>query len=145
MPDEHDDDIEPDEGSAVIKELRAKAKRLDEAEAKVVTLERQVAIGAAGLSDLNPTQQKALMATHEGDLTPEALKATAATLGFAQTAATDEVVVDEAGIARAQQATAGAPPAASAPEALEALMAKAKTPAELEAILNSAGVQTQFE
>jgi len=82
------DDQEPQEPddpkeSSVIKELRAKAKRADDAETRAAQAERKLALHEAGLSGLNERQVTALLATHEGDLSAEALKATATDLGFA--------------------------------------------------------------
>lgn len=76
--DETDDHAE----SSVIKDLRAKAKRVEQAEHRAVELERKLALSEAGLSGLNDKQVKALLAAHEGDVTGDALKATATELGF---------------------------------------------------------------
>ena len=68
--------------SAVIKELRAKAKRVEEAETRAATAERELAFLKADLGSLNDKQRKALLAAHDGEIEPEALKATALELGF---------------------------------------------------------------
>lgn len=61
------------------KELEARAS---EAEGRAADLERKLALSEAGLSKLSDKQVKALLAAHEGDVTGEALKATATELGF---------------------------------------------------------------
>lgn len=73
---------ETPEESNVIKELRAKAKRVEEAEAKAADLERKFALSEAGLSGLNDKQVRALLSAHDGDIVADALKATASELGF---------------------------------------------------------------
>lgn len=76
--------------SSVMKELRAKAKRAEQAEARVAEMERKFALAEAGLSGLSDKQVKALLSTHEGDISGEALKATAAELGFGAPVAEQE-------------------------------------------------------
>lgn len=68
--------------SAVLKELRAKAKRVDAAEARAAELEREIAFHKADLAGLSDKQRKALLAAHDGEIEPEALAATATELGF---------------------------------------------------------------
>jgi len=80
--------------SSVVKELRVKAKRLDQAEAKTAELERKLALSEAGLTGLTDKQVKALLSAHEGEITAEAIKATADELGFAAKVETAGVEVD---------------------------------------------------
>lgn len=61
------------------KELTAER---DEAKNELAAVKQELALTQAGLSNLSPKQVKALLATHDGDLTGDALKATAAELGF---------------------------------------------------------------
>lgn len=76
------------------KELEDKAKQ---AEAKAAELERKLAFSEAGLTGLSAKQVKALLAAHEGDVTAEAIKATADDLGFfvGEPAAKDDVTDPE--------------------------------------------------
>lgn len=84
MPDNDYDELDeaPDQEQVRLKSLRDKAAKVDRLEPENTSLRTENALLKAGLGDLNDLQQKALIASHEGDLTPEALKATAATLGF---------------------------------------------------------------
>jgi hypothetical protein len=68
--------------SSVIKELRKKAEQAGKWESENTKLTREIALLRAGLGSLNPERQEALTAVHKGDWTDEALKATAAALGF---------------------------------------------------------------
>ena len=81
MPTETDTEVSEDE-SPVIRELRERAKRADEATAQAESLLKENTILRAGLNDLTPLQVKAITATHEGEWTVDAIKATATDLGF---------------------------------------------------------------
>lgn len=77
-----------DDDNTTIRQMREHITQLEqranEAEAKAAKadqLERQMAIRDAGL-ELNAKQLRALEATHEGEWTPEAIKASAAELGI---------------------------------------------------------------
>lgn len=86
--------------------LQAKADKAAELEAEVAGLKRQMAVRDAGL-ELNDRQRRALEATHEGDWTPEAIRNTAAELGFAALT-TQAVPADElAAMQRINQAARG--------------------------------------
>lgn len=61
------------------KELEDRAKLAEE---KAAQFERELAFTKAGLDGLSDKQVKALVATHEGEMTAEALKASATDLGF---------------------------------------------------------------
>jgi len=65
-----------------LRRARERAKQADEFQQKAERLERELAVSRAGLSDLGEKRTAALLKVHEGDLTPEALKQTAADLGF---------------------------------------------------------------
>lgn len=80
-PTDPDDDGQPTE-SSVIKELRAKAKRVEEAEARAAEAERRLAFSEAGLNGLSDKQRTALLAAHDGEVNAEALRSTAEELGF---------------------------------------------------------------
>lgn len=108
---------EPDQDGRValkvedLRKLRKLAKKSGDHAAEVGRLQREVAVLKAGLS-LKPSQLKALWSVHEGELTPEALKATASDLGFVE-AEEEETAEDTQAREAAQQvqrATAGATP-----------------------------------
>lgn len=65
------------------RKLETKAKESTE---RAERLERELAFHKAGLASLTDKQVKALSAAHDGEFTPEALKATAEELGFGQKA-----------------------------------------------------------
>lgn len=149
MPDEHDepDDLDENE-SSVIRELRKRAKRVDEAESETATLRTENAILKAGLTDLSEARQKALLAAHSGDMTPEAIRETAVDLGFAEAPKPPDPQVpaeEQAAHQRAQEAANGAEPAEAHPEELNDRIAKAKSPQELDRILADAGVSVNAE
>lgn len=73
-----------------LKESSKRAKEAEELRTKLSEFERRDAIRAAGL-ELNDRQVRALLASHDGELTAEDLRATAVDLGFAQ----DETEVPE--------------------------------------------------
>lgn len=148
MPDDDEtlDETGEDE-SRVIRELRAKAKRTEAAEAEAATLRTEKALLQAGL-DLTAKQQTALLAAHEGELTKEALLATAAEIGIAPAPAdataeddTEQVPADEvAAHQRIAEATGAAVPADAKVVTLDEAIANAKTQQELDAVLNAAGM-----
>lgn len=137
--DEHADD------NAVIKQLRQKAERADAAESKAADLERELVVHKAGLTTLTDKQLKALSAAHEGDWEPDALKATAAELGFGpQPAQEPEPKIPEAEAAAMQRvanASGGPPPAVlQGDDALKAALAEAwDSPAQIKAVLAQHG------
>lgn len=120
--------------SSVIKELRAKAKRVETAESEAAKLRQELALTKAGLDGLNEKQVKALMSAHEGDFTADAIKATADELGFVTKPAAPaetEVSQEQAQIGREVAELgnfAGAPSPESAPdhspEAIEKMIAE---------------------
>jgi hypothetical protein len=65
-----------------IARLREKANKYDEAMKQVADLQRDLAVRDAGLTGLKPSQMKALTLSHEGELSADALRATAEELGF---------------------------------------------------------------
>lgn len=116
MPEQDLDEEQPPEDSQVIRDLRKKAERADQAEAEATALRTENALFKAGLGDLTDIQRKAILATHEGELSGEALKATAESLGFTkQPEAPQEpqVPADEQA-AHQRVAETGAAPAAEA-------------------------------
>lgn len=145
VPDENDDiDLdEPD--SSVIRDLRGKAKRVDAAEAETKALRTELAIAKAGLPDLSEARQKALLAAHEGDMTPEALRKTAVDLGFAPADTEPETPAvtapEQAALGAMQEATAAGEAVEAHPKTIEDGMreAAAKGEAALDAFLTSNG------
>lgn len=137
MPDEHYDDDEAEQESSVMRDLRKKAKRADALEDENGTLRQKVAILEAGITDLTPAKQKALLAAHEGDLSPEALRATATDLGFiAEEKPEPQVSAEEQAAHQAMaEATAAAEPSEAQVKTLQDRMRAAKSPEELAAIL----------
>lgn len=69
--------------NAVIKELRAKAAKADEAEARAAAAERDLAFTKAGIPDEGVGSY--FRKGYDGDLTAEAIKAEAAVSGFTTT------------------------------------------------------------
>ena len=89
ITDEFDEELDEDSPlGRTVKNLRKQLKQaqkdLRDAQAGSAAAEearREIALLRAGL-DLKPSQIKALTATHEGEWTPDAVKATAEELGF---------------------------------------------------------------
>ena len=81
------DEDQPDDDDTIRKirnrnrQMAKELKRLKQVESDHAKLRQDTAIGQIG-KELNERQVKALLATHEGDMTTEALRATAAELGF---------------------------------------------------------------
>lgn len=116
MPENDYDEEQPAEDSQVIRDLRKKAERADQAEAEANALRTENALFKAGLGDLTDIQRRAILATHDGELNSDALKATAESLGFTrQPEAPQEpqVPADEQA-AHQRVAEMGAAPAAEA-------------------------------
>lgn len=144
MPDEHYDD-EQDNESSVIRELRRELKQAKADAAEVSTLRQEAAILRAGITDLTPAKQKALLAAHEGDLSAEALRQTATDLGFIAEAPQSEpepqVPVEEQQALQAMAAaTAAADPSEAHLKTLDDAIRAAKSPEELAEILDRAGL-----
>lgn len=145
MPDDDDyadDDLDQEDESPVIRTLRQKLKKAEAQAAQVGPLQTENALLNAGLGGLSDKQRKALIATHEGEMTPEALKAAAAELGFpiATEAEPEPEVPAEAqdALERMQQATSGAQPSEGQELTLDDRIKAAKSPQELEAIMREA-------
>jgi hypothetical protein len=139
-----DDEQQPDD-SPVIRDLRKQAKESADWQSKAAALERELVVHKAGLSGLTDKQHKALAAAHEGDWEPEALKATAAELGFGpQPEQPDQpqIPADEmAAMQRVATAQGGQPP--PPPTDLDTALANAQSEAEVLAILQQNNMLAQ--
>jgi hypothetical protein len=119
---DYDDDQNEQEHPAE-RRIREKAEKreADELRAKLAEYERKDAVRHAGL-DLNDKQLKALWAAHDGDPTPDALKSTAAALGFAKeetpAVSAEEIAAHE----RVAQAASPATPPPVPASALDAVL-----------------------
>lgn len=94
-----------------LKATKARASELEAQAARASELERQLTLRDAGL-ELDPFQLKALGAVHEGDWTPEAIRDTAAKLGFTAPAPAPSTVpaAELAALGRMNAVSSGAPP-----------------------------------
>lgn len=121
--DDDEEDDEPQGGqqqrreNADLRQLRKDAKRAKQLENELAELRRERALEKAGLktaagNDLSERQIKALLATHEGEMTAEALRATAADLGFVPLSAEEQQLAADLGAQeRIAAAAAGGAPA----------------------------------
>lgn len=119
------------------------------AEEKAARYERELAFTRARLDHLNDDQAAALAAVHKGDMTADALKATAERLGFAATepAPTPVVEPDRSGEAAELSALAGSTaepsggPGPVTQEAVDKTIRGFDNPAELRAwIMDNRGM-----
>lgn len=143
--DEYDD--QPQEPQHVrdlrkqLKEANKRAKEADELREKVTLMERRSALSAAGLS-INDRQFKALQAAHEGDWTPDAVKATAVDLGWIKEEPAETVPAEEVDFHRRQLGATGVP--AGNPD-LHAEIAGTKNLDELMALMQARGYPTALD
>lgn len=156
-PSQYDPNAQPDPNESPnvrqmrehIKNLEAQAKEGTEAKGRVEQLERQLVVRDAGLN-LDPKQLKALQAVHEGDWTPEAVKATAGELGFGQAppAPQNQPTPEElAALTRINQATSGGTPVPPADPGdtsarLRAFVAEGHSEREFDAFVKELGIST---
>jgi hypothetical protein len=97
--------------------MRDKSHRADKVEKELDEVKRENVVLKTKL-DLKPNQMKALIHSHEGEWTPEALRATAIDLGFAEPPEDEEPEEERQTRFQAQQvqrATAGASPPGKGP------------------------------
>lgn len=122
-----------------LKEAKAKAKDNDELRAENARLKQDGIIRDAGLT-LNDRQRLALQATHEGSWTPDAIKTTAADLGFFTPPAP---APDDPSVALQDQISAAAAgtdaPPASRDAQIDAELAGATSEAEFLAAYRASG------
>lgn len=84
-PTEATDDGSQQSGKGLRAQLEAQVaenKTLREQAERAAQLERELSLHRAGLGHLSDKQARALAAAHDGEYTPDALKATAKELGF---------------------------------------------------------------
>jgi hypothetical protein len=142
MPDDDYDDPDLDqEESGTVKALRKQLKDAEKQAHEANGLRTENALLKAGLGDLSDIQRKAILATHDGETTAEALTATATSLGFVKAPEpVPQVPADEvAAHQRAAEATQGAEASGAQVVTLDEKIRAARTPEELDDILRSAG------
>lgn len=123
---------EPETGSLLRTQLEAAQAKARELEASNTQIARENHVLKAGLGDLAPEKLEALSVVHKGDMTPEALRATAEKLGFVEV--TPEIAPDvEQGHQAIQQARAGAE--AGSTSSYDAEVAAARNEQELFAVM----------
>lgn len=140
------DDLPPNDLRRKLKEANARAKAAEERASEAETLREQVTrlqregvIRDAGIT-LNEHQRTALAAVHGGDWNPDAIKQTAANLGFiaAQTSPPDDPSLAQHEQIAAASAGTDAPTASRDAE-IDAQIAAARNPEELLSIMRAAG------
>ena len=153
MSDYHDDDLDDDDietpqpqqrrqpTEAEIRIWRKNAKKWEQAEPELTKLQREnLLLRTPGLADLSDKQMRALFATHDGDQTPEALRATAQDLGFVAAPPPEVPDAEVQAHQRIAQASQGAD--ASTPDPLAGAL-NAQTEQEFWAQAEAAGVVQQ--
>lgn len=88
-----------------IRTLERDAKQARKANEELAQMKRELALTRAGLGDLSPARQKALLANIDGDITADAARAAATELGFIDAPPADD---DAAALDRMSNASAGA-------------------------------------
>lgn len=117
---DYDNNDEENEHPAARRQRESAEKReSEELKARLVEYERKDLVRDAGL-ELNDKQLKALWAAHDGESTPDALKATAASLGFAKED-TSQIPAEE--VAAHQRVASASTPLAPPPPAMSKLVA----------------------
>jgi hypothetical protein len=101
-PAEADEERDDHTESSVLKDLRVKAKRTDDAEARAAKAERELGLARAGLDHLDEDQVTALVGT--GDFDAEAVKAKAEKWGWTKKAEQSAEVAQPAADEAAAQA-----------------------------------------
>jgi hypothetical protein len=114
-PNGYDDDIDDDSNDGrvtlsrqQIRQMEKDAKEARKAREEADSLRRELAFTRAGVGDLTERQQKALFATIDGDITPDAVRTAAEELGFAKPAADTAESAEQQQMQDMAQASAGA-------------------------------------
>lgn len=125
-----------------IRQLEKRAKGHDAAVAEAASLKRELAFARAGLPDDPKTTY--FIKGYEGELTAEAIRTAAQEAGFLEAPkAPEPAATERAAHERLADATAGATNAP--PQNFAADIAQAKTPAEVMAIVQRAGLPTAWD
>lgn len=91
-----------------IRAMERDAKQARKAQEELAEARREIALTRAGLGDLSPAKQKALLANIDGDFTADAAKAAAVELGFLQAEPDSAPDVERQQMEQMSQASAGA-------------------------------------
>lgn len=91
-----------------IRAMERDAKKARTLEETNTSLARELALTRAGLGDLTPAKQKALLANIDGDITADAARAAAVELGFVAAPVDSAQSEEAASFDRMSQASAGA-------------------------------------
>lgn len=141
----YDDEFEETQDSRAqipvedLRNLRKKAKSADDAERRAAKAERELAFAKAGL-DLGDPKVGYFVKGYDGELTPEAIRATAVELGFVAVPTVDQQAASEAkGIEQITSTATGGQPASFD---VAAELQAARNEREVMAILRRAGLPT---
>ena len=122
-----------------IKTLEAQLKEAEALKEELAAVKQTAAIQGAQV-ELNDKQRAALLAAHEGDWTPEAVRDTAVQLGWAPPPPPAVPVSEVEQLGRINAAFTGANNSPPDPEAvIDSKLAQAKNPAELMEIYMATG------
>lgn len=113
---------------AQIRTMERDAKSARKATEELAAVRRELALARSGLSDLTERQQKALLATIDGDLTAESARAAAEELGFVQPQAASPAADEQQAMERMSEASSGAGPTGNNDE--ESKVARLRAAAE---------------
>jgi hypothetical protein len=115
--DENDTDDGNDDGSderyvqltrQQIRAMERDAKQARKAQEELAQVRQELALSKAGIGSLTERQQKALLASIDGDLTADSVRLAAEELGFVQPPAASPQDEEAAALNRMSQASAGA-------------------------------------
>ncbi len=128
-----------------VRAFRRDAKKWAEAEPELTRLQREnLLLRTPGLDKLSDKQMKALFSTHEGEMTPDSLRASAQDLGFVAPPPPEVPDSEMAAQQRLINASAGASPAPGNQDALDnATIAQANSVEEVMAVVNARGMGVQ--
>ena len=111
-PDDQDDNDSSEQHvrltRAQIRTLERDAKTARKANDELTQTRRELALARAGVSDLTERQQRALLASIDGDVTADSVREAAVDLGFVQPPADAPAAAEQASMERMSQASAGA-------------------------------------
>lgn len=93
---------------AQIRTLERDAKQARKAQDELAQMRRELALSRAGVADLTERQQRALLASIDGDVTADSVREAAVDLGFVQPPPTAPAAEEQQAMERMSQASAGA-------------------------------------